>query len=157
MSKTPERGGFLLATGATAAALLVGCGGTGNETVTHAVPPSPAPKVGRIICEALKPGKWKPTGGQLQADRAASALGVTDQQIEDGKIGEADCDPAVPADPVGAGQAVVVTIKGIKGIEDKACLVIGLNSGGHAPEPHHSYHGVIAACAAPPSLPGEIA
>lgn len=145
-----EKGGLLMATGAAAAAFVSGCGSPGNETVTTSVPPTPAPKIGKVICNAIDLNKWRSTGNKLQTDRAAAALGVTDEQVQDGKIGEANCDPAVPSGPVGEGQAVVVTIRGVEGIEGNACLVIGLNSGNHAPQPHHSYHGIIAACAAPP-------
>lgn len=143
----------LLATGLTAAALFVGgCGNSSSTETIRVEPGNPAtPKeAGKIVCQAINLRQWEDIGNTaLQVDKTAATLGVTGRQMQDGKVGEAKCDTPVPADPVGAGEGVVVTVNGQEGIENKKCLVVGLNSGGHPPEPHHAYHGIIAACAAP--------
>ncbi|HVV66611.1 MAG TPA: hypothetical protein VHB72_00875 [Candidatus Saccharimonadales bacterium] len=154
-----ERGQALLATGmATAALFAGGCGGNSRTETVQAGPANPAmPKeVGKIVCHAIRAGKWRTAGNALQTGRVAEALGVTAQQVEHGKIGDAECNAPVSSDPVGAGEAVVVRVDGEKDILPEDCLVLGLHSGKHPPLPHHSYRGIIAACAAPEDLSATV-
>ena len=144
---------FLLA-GALSVTLGVasGCGsstkppetfsGSGSQkTVPH--------HAGEILCRALSPDTWQPAAGNVNADAVARALGVSDAQVLDGKIGAASCDPPIAADTVLA-SGVKVLVEGID--ESPDCLVIGVFSGPAPPQPGYSYSKVHAVCAAPSAM-----
>jgi hypothetical protein len=100
-----------------------------------------------VCSKDVSPAWVSATQTDFNLGKIASALGVTYQQVERGKFGEANCKPGIMASNIMSGQLNIIGVASVS----KECLVIGVDTGKSSKPPVSSeiYNNVLALCVAP--------
>jgi hypothetical protein len=121
----------------------VGCGepSSNEPTPTAISTPSSTPDSTPgtpIACETKNPDEWTRVPSNLDIPALAERLGISQEQMQQGGFGPAECERAISPQEVAEGSALLR----IKGIGER-CLAIGFQG----PPTDLSQKGVYAVCA----------